>query len=307
MSLITSPSSCGPPGWLGELNLGSITPCSNHCALIVRGTTKDSEGAATRIHAYDVYSNELTESHSPTDGPNASERPVFHDLSRIAVYAGARQALERAEQAFASLQSQVEAILKDITNRIHVNPISQTIQTTISAYPISSKDLAALSKFFVFLRFRNSIKYREMVHALEDHGIFIVHSGSSDLWNGDVTWRPRKEVQAPCRLAKEYTPLFQQVWSQRVLNQFAKFFGADPSDEPVPLVQREPPDTKDPFQALIDTYLWQPWRGAELCMGISEDQEFILPGGCFGILDERFGWGGEETEPYASFPQPKDR
>lgn len=214
-------------------------------------------------------------------------RPVFRDIARICFAAGAIQAADKAEATFAALQTRVESILAEIVTITQSRNLAPNVESEshITSFPVSAVDLASLTKFFVFLRFRNSIKYRELVDGLNADAVLAVNSASPA---GALS------LKARCRLTETFGPWFQQVRSQRILNELARFLGAEPLDEP-----QSPADgnVKDPFQLLIDTYLWNVWEGAEVCLGVSEEQEFILPGGCFGILDERFGWGGEETEP----------
>jgi hypothetical protein len=64
------------------------------------------------------------------------------------------------------------------------------------------------------------------------------------------------------------------------------------------MAQKSPRPPQDVFEDVIYKSLWEFCSNAEVCLGVAgEDDEYILPDCCFGILDEAFGWGGEETDP----------
>lgn len=292
-----------------------------------------------------MYTGELSET-GTIPGDTVSTRPVFHDFDDPCIYPGTLEVLQKAERKFCSLQTQTEHILTNLIQLVNSrvgNAAAEAESGTacIKSIQIDRCHQSTLLKFFVFLRFRNSAKYRELVGHLMEDRVLDVHSGSG--WtSGKVRSREMPSVGTrPPRISELYSPLFRQVRCQAVLKSFIKFLEADfshssayasadvgghsyffgksgyahPSTDPfedvVDILNGQFPTSserilgavaadalRDPFQEVIDTYLWQFCQGAEVCLGLSEDQEFILPDSCFGILDEAFGWAGEETNPY---------
>jgi hypothetical protein len=248
------------------------------------------------LHVFDIYSSSLTECRQAT----LVARPIFADFAELCVYLypGAWMALQVAEQAFATLQSSVEPILTHIINAAN----GATISCTTASIPLSASQIMSLTRFFVFLRFRNSRQYRDIVHELQKDSVLEVRSGDNSTANSYITAFPGGRNFS--KIMKEiYIPLVRQVRSRHVLAAFAKFLDdhaplpSNPEDsssdwEPLRDELPCPPDVKDPFREVLNTYLWEFCDEAELCLGVAaEDQEFILPDNCFGILDEGFGYG----------------
>lgn len=256
-----------------------------------------TSGGRNRIHTCDVYSNELSEIVSnPTDG--VSLRPIFHDLDDPCILAGTLEALLKAERKFHLLQSQAEQVLHEVVDSLYA---SSDRQAPISSIQIEQSHLASLMKFFVFLRFRNSAKYRQIVYGLMEDQVLNVHSGSNQWWSPNIT-TAKLPSKRSAQLSETYGPLWRQVRCQAVLNSFVKFFEMELPSAACPATITEDATSThlDPFLDVISSHLWGFCQNAEICLGVSEDHEFILPDSCFGILDEAFGWAGEEENPYMS-------
>ncbi|KAJ7593130.1 kinase-like domain-containing protein [Mycena floridula] len=256
-----------------------------------------NSASGSRLHIYDVYSSELSEIRAI---PAISTRPVFEDFDDPRIYPGTLQALQTAERAFISLQNQTELVLGAIIDTLeHDGAQSFSLSRSI---PMEPSHLSTLIKFFVFLRFRNSAQYRDIVHALKEDTVLDVHSGNS------FGTHNRSLSKGSKRVSVIYGPLWRQIRCQAVLNSFISFFETESPTE-FPSFQERPDISQwsdpcsssysptDPIQDVLRNHLFQFCQTAEVCLGMSEDQEYILPDGCFGILDEAFGWAGEELNP----------
>ena len=215
-----------------------------------------------RVHIYDVYDNELWE----TRQIPCQAGPVFGHFVGDAT---SNVLVQEAETAFYRLESEVEAVLTQFMERAYA---SGTPRRT-SSFSFDSKPVDSLSRYFAFLRFRNSAKYRGILESLEEP-IEQDHSGS---------------------IYPAYRPLIAAVCRRVMLREFIRFLD-DPSEDGSPHWRRDPrtehhtPSTPslDAFRDAMEMYCWR-LRGAEVCIGIPvEEQEFILPDSCFGTLDEGF-------------------
>jgi hypothetical protein len=116
-----------------------------------------------RIHVYDVYDNELKELyHGPKDRPS-----VFEDLDIFSLDVDTRRLLHELEETFSRLESVVQWTLKDILDQIsdYTKP-DDSYKSSLSLSRISVEDLR---KYFIFLRFRNSEGYQDVIHSLRLH------------------------------------------------------------------------------------------------------------------------------------------
>lgn len=213
-----------------------------------------------RVHIYDVYDNELSE----TLQPPVETRTVFHDFKLGLL---AHSLIQSAEQAFYDLESDAEQILADLVERTYSNGNP----TRMNSFFFDRQRLATLRKYLVFLRFRNSVKYHDILHSLE----------------GPIKEGPTGAI------FPAYQPEIAEHHRRIILRAIIIYLQHSPGDS-LPSRSRDP-DWKpmegglfDALQTAMYTYCWR-LCDAELCIGIaSEEQEFILPNACFGTLDEGF-------------------
>jgi hypothetical protein len=148
-----------------------------------------------------------------------------------------------------------------------MNRVCSTGDVGRKSTPADRQAVENLRTFFVFLRFRNSTKYQEIVAALREPA----HDPDDDA------------------LFSAYQPLFLQIRRRLILGGFLSFLqhrlgevSGNSRSQGFHAVKL------DPFQEAINQYCWR-FCEAEVCIGIaSEDQEFMLTDSCFGTLDEGF-------------------
>ncbi|KAK7460514.1 hypothetical protein VKT23_009234 [Stygiomarasmius scandens] len=245
-----------------------------------------------RLHVYDVYNGDLLELKTPA----VDQRSVFQDLDS-ALDNGPRKVLRFANRVFKTLESQAETAFSKL--------IEQTRHEESSPLPtsvfIESREISTVIKFLVFLRFRNSPKYQEMIKELldpSDVSLSIRHHGTGDT------------------ILSVYSPLYRQVRITAVLTIFTRFFETPLEKLSLSLFDNKNIglSRKDPCLKIIDNYFWRYCREVEICLGIPSgtDEEYILSDSCYGILDASFGSGASvgtgtgpeqnpETESYDYF------
>ncbi|PBK98501.1 kinase-like protein [Armillaria gallica] len=212
-----------------------------------------------RVHEYDVYANKLSEVCPDVVKPDIS---VFQDLIQGQLWPGTQRALSEVEISFLKLQHQAEESLSDIMDAVNL-PVFQ--RDGCKSIPIESSSIILLIKYLVFLRFRNSPKYSEIVHRL------FYESGA----NGKLT-------------------------SLFFLKAIAKFLGSNSNkrpatwdvEDPVKQGRSQVPNVRaDVIEKAIDVYCWNVADGSDIVVGVTSDEkvEFLLPDGCYGTLDESFG------------------
>ncbi|KAF9466812.1 kinase-like domain-containing protein [Collybia nuda] len=213
-----------------------------------------------RVHVYDVYDNELSEICEPP----TPTRLVFEDFKQGGL---TTQALvQEAEDIFHRLEDGAGSTLASLIAHTysHGNP------TSTNSFPFDRIAIESLCKYLVFLRFRNSAKYREIVGSLAEP-------------TGDSS----KEGIFPA-----YLPIIMELRRRHIMRAFIAFMQHSSSDDPA---HRPRPErhlrlgaSVDALQDAMDMYCWR-LCGADVCIGVaSQDQEFILADSCFGTLDEGF-------------------
>jgi len=215
-----------------------------------------------RVHIYDVYDNELSETRQL---PVQSES-VLKDLNGDASSA---ELVQAAEQAFYDLESKAAATLTQLIARTYTGGTP----TKTNSFCFDRKPIESLSRYLTFLRFRNSAKYREILQSLDD---------------------PAEENHRGI-IYPVYRPMINELRRRVILREFIKFLQHSSDDGPAyrhrdPRLEHHPSSgaSLDTFRDAMNTYCWR-LCGAEVCIGIaSEDQEFILPDSCFGTLVEGF-------------------
>ncbi|KAF8151656.1 kinase-like domain-containing protein [Crassisporium funariophilum] len=217
-----------------------------------------------RVHIYDVYENELSETHQPPKGRDS----IFKDLDIGSLDSETRKVLDDAEAAFAHLESDAQTALSDLLGRTVWSGETYVGKKSLS---FDRRAVETLRKYFVFLRFRNSAGYRHTVQSLEE----------------SYQSQPRDGLVYPA-----FRPLIVQVRLRFVLRRFKEFLNHTSSDGISVRSRPEEPAAHgasvDPFQDAMNLYCWRMCE-AELCIGVAtDDQEFMLSDCCFGTLDEGF-------------------
>ncbi|KAF9265231.1 kinase-like protein [Marasmius fiardii PR-910] len=244
-----------------------------------------------RVYGYDIYSTELFETFP--ESVEQGNQSIFQDFDvPSSLYPAVRASLHEAEQAFHSLETRAEAIVTHIADNI-------SSSTTLTSHTINLDREAFLTiiKFFTFLRFRNSARYRRVVETLMEPG---------------VTLRKNSRIE---RIKPACNAFIQQLRYQALFQAFTRFLNADTwviqsslqsrsSSLPTFRTQSytEPKQIReDPWIEDFNLHCWEFCRNAEVYLGVTSkaDKEYILPDTCFGMLDESFGGGAgrEERDP----------
>ena len=248
----------------------SWDPFDCHC----RGAVLPSR--TPRIHTFDVYNNALSEAQQAPCEPAT----IFRDLEIGPLDGETRKMLSNAETAFASLQHEAKLVLRDMLDRTVWSGEDYAGKKSL---PFSRHDVETVRTYFVFLRFRNSRGYRDIVASLEAY----------------YRSQPGEVVYAAFR------PLVGQARLRHVLRGFIRFLthsseDAEDAEDRGAAAWRErdahpapAPFSIDAFYEVMETYCWSLCE-AEVCIGVAtEDQEFMLSDRCFGTLDEGF-----DEDPY---------
>ncbi|KAK0187230.1 kinase-like domain-containing protein [Armillaria mellea] len=216
-----------------------------------------------RVHGYDMYANKLLEVRPDIVKPGMS---VFQDLMRGQLWPGTQHALSEAETSFLKLQHQVEEILSDIIRAVDLPKFRRDACKNIL---IASSSITLLIKYLVFLRFRNSPKYSEIVYRLS--------------YDSDTKGKLDLTV---------FGNLFSQIRRMVFLKAIAKFLGSDSTQTRGRPGRSQVPNVRaDAIEEAIDMHCWNVADGSDIVIGVSSDEkvEFLLPDGCYGTLDESFG------------------
>ncbi|KAF5375946.1 hypothetical protein D9615_008211 [Tricholomella constricta] len=213
-----------------------------------------------RVNIYDVYDNELTETHDPP----STTRAVFEDLKASP---STQPLLQTAEQAFRTLESDAEHALSSMVERTY----SSGKPTKTTSFAFNKKRLANLCRYLVFLRFRNSAKYREILQSLEEPMGEQVQGQILPIYQSALVEHHRRFILRGIIAF--------------LLNISQDSVALHPWDQPLP---RMAAALLVDFRSAMDTYCWR-LCDADICIGVAADeQEFILTESCFGTLDEGF-------------------
>ncbi|CAA7264551.1 unnamed protein product [Cyclocybe aegerita] len=214
-----------------------------------------------RVHLYDIYDNELTETHQVPKQATS----IFQDLDIGLLEFRTRACLRDAEIAFTHLESEVQSVLTDLLNRTVWSGEDVATKRSLS---FNRSDVETLRKYFVFLRFRNSAAYSKTVCSLVE-----------------------SSQETPGDFSSAFQPLIVEFWIRYILGNIIEFLCHTSADGPLVKTRPEVPTLSisvSAFQDAMEVYCWR-LCDAELCIGIAtEDQEFMLSDRCFGTLDEGF-------------------
>ncbi|KAG6811060.1 hypothetical protein H0H92_009149 [Tricholoma furcatifolium] len=192
-------------------------------------------------------------------------RSVFYDfVSTTSFQVLIKQA---AELAFHILESEVEQTLDDLIRRTYISGIPNKSM----AITFEKQKLASLRRYFVFLRFRNSAKYREIVEFFREP--------------------QEQEDQHPIQ-SSIYESTFKNYHSHLVLRGFVAFLRNLSSGCDIYLnkdtISTRTPNFLNVFHLAMNNYCWK-LSDADVSIGIAvEGQEYILPDSCYGTLNEGF-------------------
>ncbi|TFK53864.1 kinase-like protein [Heliocybe sulcata] len=196
------------------------------------------------MHIYDVFKDELAEIRRIPD----AGRSVFHDFDNGVLDPGCKRALRQAEAAFNRLEYEVEGVLRDVIEKITARgdrPDREPVH-------MSQASVTSLSRYFTFLRYRNSIGYYDTLKKL---GLM------TRWWSGHLG---------------TYTP-FQSMRRRAILASFTSFLDHDPGDAPT---------WNGFYEDVLDKHCLQHSQ-LDLNIGVaSEGSEFLLSDTCFVAVEE---------------------
>ncbi|KIJ91661.1 hypothetical protein K443DRAFT_14204 [Laccaria amethystina LaAM-08-1] len=165
------------------------------------GTGKPSN--KQRVHTYDVYDNELNEAY---EIPN-SDRTIFQDFNSGSLDAKTEKIFQEAEQSFTKLESDAQSVVTDLLDRTVWSE-----ENTKRSIPFNRRDVETLRKYFVFLRFRNSVAYRQMVVTLEE-------SSHEEPKDGQIfnAYRPVIVQLRKRYILRGFIDFLEQSWADEVI------------------------------------------------------------------------------------------
>lgn len=248
-----------------------LSSCSSHVGPDQPSSGPSLASRPPRVHIYDAYTNDLTETHKPQASGSSN---IFCDLDIGLLSVETLQALRDAERSFLRLENQVSEIIREVLERTvwgddwNARRRAQCKDSRTNSLPLTLRDVETLRNYFLFVRFRNSEGYQQIFESLQE-------SYTSGFEDG-------------C-LFSAYSPLIVQLRLRHVLQDFTFFLEHTATESHSKRRHKEAPivDTSlNNLHNLMDLYCWR-FSEAELCIGIAtEDQEFILSDKCFGTLDE---------------------
>ena len=202
------------------------------------------------------------------------EETVFQDLDIGFLSVDTLQALHDTEASFSRLERKACDVIKDVLERTvwgedwNARKSAQYKDGKANPVSLHVRDAETLRKYLLFLRFRNSEGYQQIVDSLRQ-------SYQSDPEESDVF--------------SAYRPLIVQLRLRHVLQDFASFLDHTTIGKHFVRRHAEAPIVDASLNNLhnvMDLYCWH-FSEAELCIGVAtEDQEFILSDKCFGTPDE---------------------
>jgi hypothetical protein len=213
------------------------------------------------VYSYCIDDNQLRTIHHPFETEDAS--PAFRELAFGFQEQHLRHEFKHAEMCLRRIEIRVHRILTDVLRQGDGDAATAKV-------PVSDDDYWILSKYFIFLQFRNGSEYLDLINALENNELRDTHTNLSKLVGIIALQR--------CKSA---------------LTAVARFLNL-----PIPKHEERPSaswHTTEPYLRDVLDCCLERCHDLDICIGIpSEGQEFILPGQCFGILDEAFGCGEPE-------------
>lgn len=239
---------------------------SSSCALIAANHRRCHVSHVLRdprIHTYDVYENELTETRTMP----ACARSAFDDFRDDSMTNECATVLAEVESAFMRLESLAEQALLELMRGIP-SPTSDSprrAQVVLDRHHVDQ-----IRTYLVFLRFRNSPKYAEIATTM---------------------CRPKSRSLGNSIFSR---PFFLQVRQRVILEGMLQFFKSCPGVSACTEqteARRRPTvfnDERDDFHRAMQNYCWK-FSEAEVCIGLaSEKQEYMMTDKCYGTLHEGF-------------------
>ncbi|KAJ8496759.1 hypothetical protein ONZ45_g12335 [Pleurotus djamor] len=224
-----------------------------------------------RVHVYDVYDNELTDVRDiPACSRSAFED--FRDESFVPMSVECLKVLEDVEAAFHKLESLAEEALTTLFRGIPTPSTSPNSPRT-TRVALTRQQLDNIRTYLVFLRFRNSSKFAEIVDSLQQPTSY-----SHDTQDSNA-----KSVFS--------RPFFLQVRRRVIFEGILAFLKHSPGVSRRNSVRRRPPmthDQRDVFHRAMEEYCWK-FCGADVFVGVaSEKQEYMMSDTCYGTLQEGY-------------------
>ncbi|KAF8623872.1 hypothetical protein AX17_007274 [Amanita inopinata Kibby_2008] len=222
--------------------------------------SESSVSQESKIHVYDVYDNILSE---VKEIPTCS-RSVLHDFtvhSNI-IEPATQVSLDAAEEAFSTLEKEVEKALFDALSSLRAN-------TKLRQLPMKQNAVENIRRYFSFLRFRNGAPYRTLIQSIRE---------------------PVDNRTDTSAIYSAYHPLISQLHLRIILRTILSFLTSDDNLHLKPVAGHRHRSTSSlrRFHDAMDSYCWA-LLNAEVCIGIAgDDQEFVLPGTCYGTLNENY-------------------
>lgn len=211
-----------------------------------------------RIHIYDVYDNILAEKRSTPFKP----RHIFQDFKTCSE---TRSLVQATNQVFQVLEADAEITVTAIIERAYCGGIP----TRSTSFSFGKICLANLCRYFSFLRFRNSAKYREILQFLNKPVGCPEQEWSQPMYQPGFMLHHRRSFL-----------LDMMAFLQRVSPDGG---GVYPNNQ-----YRKTSFLSENFRNAMDAYCWR-LCDAEISIGIAVDeQEFILTESCFGTLGDGF-------------------
>ncbi|KAJ3549239.1 hypothetical protein NMY22_g962 [Coprinellus aureogranulatus] len=255
-------------------------------------------GQGNRLHVYNVYDNQLDEVHHIPDTPAHLFQGFYldahyKDALSVKIDVETSRVLAEAERLFHSLEDDVIMHLRTVLHQLSGKdilsescpstskaPAQFTFDPEIKFATLSLANWAKIRRFLVFLRFRNSAGYANIVRKL-----------ASDL--------ERREEDG--NIYPAYKTFVVQMQRRYVLRAFIDFLHGNDRREsqrmydhvPSAGVQGSEDKFVDFFHEVMDCYCWRMLE-AEMCLGVVKEEretgkeEYIVSETCYGSLDEGF-------------------
>ncbi|KAK7054402.1 hypothetical protein VNI00_003596 [Paramarasmius palmivorus] len=218
------------------------------------------------LYEYEIYSSEVLKGSLLS----IESQSIFQDFDVPCwLFPAVSAALHEAETAFYRLEGHAEAVVNSLLESLEVPCVSNTP----NAVTMNHQDLYTITKYFSFLRFRNSSTYRSIVEHLMD----VADPSTTPSSRPRIS---RKKSDGPCRRYKRVEPQYrmflQQLRYQSLLQTFVAFFNADSSEIErmtmysgikVPLAETDTHvkrNWEDPWLNVFRRQCWDFCRTAEL-------------------------------------------
>lgn len=197
-------------------------------------------------------------------------KSIFHDFIDEGLEDECIASIKAAEDAFNALEAQAERVIIFLLDTLCSTKVDSDEIMHRRTVGLDSKSEYTLSKYLIFLRYRNSEQYHDTVARLGSK------ASLSYPWMRHIPRGPLRR--------------------RAVLRSIVAFLDHQRPEPGLRAVDQRPSQTKPGFFADIEDQCWRPLREGrtEISVGIaSEAQEFITTDTWFGNLDD--------VDPYVIF------